>query len=109
MSPEGTKRKLTAILGADVKGYSRLMEVDEEATVATLTTYWEVMAGNSSFAYKGKPVDVRKVGRELGVRYVLEGSVQNGVTLRPRRKTSRGLAACQRANDRNPPPCAGNR
>ncbi len=35
-----------------------------------------VIASNSSFAYKGKPVDVRQVGRELGVRYVLEGSVR---------------------------------
>ncbi|MBW7998575.1 MAG: hypothetical protein FVQ81_18785, partial [Candidatus Glassbacteria bacterium] len=35
-----------------------------------------VIARNSSFQYKGKPVDVRKIGRELGVRYVLEGSVQ---------------------------------
>jgi TolB-like protein/class 3 adenylate cyclase len=35
-----------------------------------------VIARNSSFAYKGKTVDVRQVGRELGVRYVLEGSVQ---------------------------------
>ncbi|MFN0316938.1 MAG: adenylate/guanylate cyclase domain-containing protein [Burkholderiales bacterium] len=35
-----------------------------------------VIARNSSFTYKGKPVDVRQVGRELGVRYVLEGSVQ---------------------------------
>jgi len=35
-----------------------------------------VIARNSSFVYKGKPVDVRQVGRELGVRYILEGSVQ---------------------------------
>jgi tetratricopeptide (TPR) repeat protein len=35
-----------------------------------------VIARNSSFAYKGKSVDVRQVGRELGVRYVLEGSVR---------------------------------
>jgi len=35
-----------------------------------------VIARNSSFTYKGKPVKVRKVGRELGVRYVLEGSIQ---------------------------------
>ena len=35
-----------------------------------------VIARNSSFTYKGKAVDVRQVGRELGVRYVLEGSVQ---------------------------------
>jgi adenylate cyclase len=35
-----------------------------------------VIARNSSFTYKGKPVDVRRVGAELGVRYVLEGSIQ---------------------------------
>jgi adenylate cyclase len=35
-----------------------------------------VIARNSSFVYKGKPVDVKQVGRELGVRYVLEGSVR---------------------------------
>jgi TolB-like protein len=35
-----------------------------------------VIARNSSFAYKGRVVDVKQVGRELGVRYVLEGSVR---------------------------------
>jgi TolB-like protein/class 3 adenylate cyclase/tetratricopeptide (TPR) repeat protein len=35
-----------------------------------------IIARNSSFAYKGKVVDVRQVSRELGVRYVLEGSIQ---------------------------------
>ena len=35
-----------------------------------------VIARNSSFTYKGQPVDVKQVGRELGVRYVLEGSVR---------------------------------
>jgi adenylate cyclase len=35
-----------------------------------------VIARNSSFSYKGRNVDVRQVGRELGVRYVLEGSVR---------------------------------
>ncbi|MEK9284871.1 MULTISPECIES: adenylate/guanylate cyclase domain-containing protein [unclassified Bradyrhizobium] len=35
-----------------------------------------VIARNSSFTYKGRAVDVRQVGRELGVRYVLEGSVR---------------------------------
>ena len=36
----------------------------------------QVIARNSSFTYKGKPVDIKQVGRELGVRYVLEGSVR---------------------------------
>ena len=35
-----------------------------------------VIARNSSFTYKGKAADIRQVGRELGVRYVLEGSVR---------------------------------
>ena len=39
MAEEGFKRKLTAILSADVEGYSRLMGDDEEATVNTLTSY----------------------------------------------------------------------
>jgi adenylate cyclase len=37
-----------------------------------------VIARNSAFAYKGKPKNVREIGRELGVAYVLEGSVQRG-------------------------------
>jgi adenylate cyclase len=37
-----------------------------------------VIARNSSFTYKGKAVDVKQVGRELGIRYVLEGSVRKG-------------------------------
>jgi adenylate cyclase len=37
-----------------------------------------VIARNSSFRYKGKAVDLRQVGRELGVRHVLEGSVRRG-------------------------------
>jgi adenylate cyclase len=36
-----------------------------------------VIARNSSFAYKGRAVDVKQIGRELGVRYILEGSVRN--------------------------------
>jgi class 3 adenylate cyclase len=43
MTQEGFKRKLTAILSADVEGYSRLMGENEEATVRTLTTYREVL------------------------------------------------------------------
>ena len=35
-----------------------------------------VIARNSTFQYKGRPVDLRQVGQELGVRYVLEGSIQ---------------------------------
>jgi adenylate cyclase len=45
MTTQEVKRKLTAILSADVKGYSRLMGEDEEATVRTLNGYKEVMTG----------------------------------------------------------------
>jgi TolB-like protein/tetratricopeptide (TPR) repeat protein len=49
----------------------------DEITMALSRLRWLfVIARNSSFAYKGRAVDVRQVGRELGVRYVLEGSVR---------------------------------
>jgi adenylate cyclase len=44
MTQEGFKRKLTAILSADVEGYSRLMGEDEDETIRTLTTYRELMS-----------------------------------------------------------------
>jgi adenylate cyclase len=51
----------------------------EEITTAIARFPWLfVIARNSSFTYKGKAVDVRQVARELGVRYVLEGSVRKG-------------------------------
>ena len=36
-----------------------------------------VIAGSTAFTYKGKPADVKQIGRDLGVRYVLEGSEQH--------------------------------
>jgi adenylate cyclase len=38
--------------------------------------WFSVVSRNSSFTYKGRTIDIRQVGRELGVRYVLEGSVR---------------------------------
>jgi len=53
----------------------------EEITTAIARLPWLfVIARNSAFTYKGKPVDVKQVARELGVRYVLEGSVRKAVT-----------------------------
>jgi adenylate cyclase len=53
--------------------------ITEDITTALSRLRWFfVIARNSSFTYKGKVVDVRTVGRELGVRYVLEGSVRKG-------------------------------
>ena len=49
----------------------------EEITTALSRIRWLfVIARNSSFSYKGQAIDVKRVGRELGVRYVLEGSVR---------------------------------
>jgi TolB-like protein/class 3 adenylate cyclase len=49
----------------------------EEITTAIAQLPWLfVIARNSAFIYKGKPVDVKHVAQELGVRYVLEGSVR---------------------------------
>jgi TolB-like protein/Tfp pilus assembly protein PilF len=49
----------------------------EDITVAVSRIEWLlVIARNSSFTYKGRAVDVKQIGRDLGVRYVLEGSVR---------------------------------
>jgi adenylate cyclase len=50
--------------------------VEEIVTALSRIRWLFVIARNSSFAYKGRTVDVKQVGRELGVRYVLEGSVR---------------------------------
>jgi adenylate cyclase len=50
--------------------------VEEIITALSRIRWLFVIARNSSFTYKGEAVDVKQVGRELGVRYVLEGSVR---------------------------------
>ena len=53
--------------------------ISEDIITALSKLRWFfVIARNSSFTYKGKAVDVKQVSRELGVRYVLEGSVRKG-------------------------------
>jgi TolB-like protein len=49
---------------------------EEIITALSRCNWLFVIARNSSFTYKGKAVDVRQIGRELGVRYVMEGSVR---------------------------------
>ena len=56
MTQEGFKRKLTAILSADVEGYSRLMDDDEEATVRTLSSYRTAIADLVQ-QFRGRIVD----------------------------------------------------
>jgi TolB-like protein len=50
--------------------------VEDIITALSRNRAFFVIARNSSFTYKGKRVDIKQVGRELGVRYVLEGSVR---------------------------------
>ena len=50
--------------------------VEEIITGLSRIKWLFVISRNSTFIYKGKPIDVKTVGRELGGRYVLEGSVR---------------------------------
>jgi len=78
MNTERAKRKLTAILSADVKGYSRLMGDDEVATVRTLKEYRELMSMLIR-KYRGRVVDSPgdNVLAEFGsVVDALEGAVE---------------------------------
>src|SRR5206468_4340677 len=50
--------------------------VEEIITALSRVRWLFVIARNSTFTYKGQAIDLKQVGRELGVRYVLEGSVR---------------------------------
>jgi adenylate cyclase len=52
--------------------------VEEIITALSRIRWLFVIARNSTFTYKGHAIDVKQIGRELGVRYVLEGSVRKG-------------------------------
>ena len=56
MKPQDVKRKLTAILSADVEGYSRMMSADEVSTIRTLTAYRDTMT-NLILLHRGRVVD----------------------------------------------------
>ena len=61
------------------QGYFADGVVEEITTALSRFKTIFVIARNSSFTYKGRAVDVKQIGRELGVRYVLEGSVRKAV------------------------------
>jgi TolB-like protein len=54
--------------------------VEEIITALSRVRWLFVIARNSTFTYKGRAIDVKQVGRELGVRYVLEGSVRKAAS-----------------------------
>jgi len=79
MTTQGVKRKLTTILSADVKGYSRLMGEDEEWSVRTLQGYKNVM-GNLIQQHRGRVVDA--IGDNLMAEFAsVVDAVQCGVEI----------------------------
>ena len=79
MAAEDFKRKLTAILSADVKGYSRLMGEDEEATVRTITAHRKVITSVIE-KYRGRVVD--SPGDNILAEFVsVVDAVQSGVEI----------------------------
>ena len=64
------------ITGDPEQGYFVDGMVEEIITALSRIRWLFVLARNSSFTYKGQAVDVKRAGRELGVRYLLEGSVR---------------------------------
>ncbi|MBB6411976.1 adenylate/guanylate cyclase domain-containing protein [Mesorhizobium sangaii] len=66
--------------GDPEQGYFADGMVEEIITALSRTRWLFVIARNSSFTYKGRAVDIKQVGRELGVRYVLEGSVRKAAS-----------------------------
>lgn len=80
--PVTPRRPTVAVLPFDNMGGDSEQEYFADGVVEDIITAlsrfrdFAVIARNSSFVYKGRAVDVRQVGRELGVRYVLEGSVR---------------------------------
>ena len=69
MASPKTQRKLTAILCADVVGYSRLMGADEESTIETLTAYRKVFTSKIK-KHRGRVVDANMHNRsEYHIRF----------------------------------------
>ena len=75
--------------------------ITEDLTTDLSHVFDFVIARNTAFTYKGKPVDAKQIGRELGVRYLLEGSVRGSArrsrstrsSSRPRRARMSGRIA----------------
>ena len=81
--------------------------VEEIITALSRIRWLFVIARNSSFTYKGRVFDVKQVGRELGIHYVLEGAVRKaGGRVRITAQLIGRTACTQRALA---PPSAGGR
>src|SRR5437868_2308566 len=69
-------RSCPSLSGDPEQEYFADRVVEDIITALSRVRQFFVIARNSTFTYKGRAVDIRQVGRELGVRYVLEGSVR---------------------------------
>ena len=104
------ERKLTAILSADVKGYSRLMGEDEVATIRTLTAYQEAMALEDGLVYEEPPAWYVPIREELGRAYFDAGQYAESEKAfrddlsywRDNPWSMRGLARSLRRQGKNP-------
>ena len=65
MAEQRVQRRLAAILAADVVGYSRLVEADEEATVRTLSTYREIIEGLIATHQFARPVEAVRCAADI--------------------------------------------
>jgi hypothetical protein len=72
MATASASRRLVAILAADVVGYEQQYFAD--GITEDLTT--DLSRLENMFVIRNKPIDTKQIGRELGVRYVLEGSIR---------------------------------
>ena len=89
-SPSIAVLPFTNISGDPEQEYFADGLVEDIITSLSRVRSFFVIARNSSFTYKGRAVDVRQVARELGVRYVLEGSIRKaGTRVRDRRPADR--------------------
>jgi adenylate cyclase len=78
VDPKITEHRGRTISGDPEQEYFADGISEDVITGLSKLRWFFVIARNSSFAYKGKAVDVKRAARELGVRYVLEGSVRKG-------------------------------
>jgi adenylate cyclase len=85
---------------------------EDLATALSRFEWLFVIARNSAFTYKGKAVDVKRVGRELGVRYILEGSVRRSndrVRVSAQLIDAEACSSCKTTSSPASPPPSGRR
>src|SRR5215813_365826 len=78
-STEAARYSIVVLPFANLSGdpsQDYLADAISENLTTGMSRYFPVIARNTAFTYKGKNIDAKEIGKDLGVRYVLEGSVQ---------------------------------